>query len=102
MGAEGRCDWHLTTGFIGTKDLLLALAKIGRNDVAYRLIHNDTFPSWGFSIKHGTTRKALGPSRFNLTDATDISIRPNFNFCSRQPQQGQGRLQQRRGQGRGK
>jgi len=38
-------DSHLSTGFIGTKDLMLALAKIGRNDVAYRLIHNDTFPS---------------------------------------------------------
>ncbi len=48
-------DWHLSTGFIGTKDLMLVLAKIGRNDVAYRLIHNDTFPSWGFSIKHGAT-----------------------------------------------
>ena len=43
--------------------LMLALAKIGRNpdtgigagDVACRLIHNDTFPSWGFSIKHGAT-----------------------------------------------
>jgi alpha-L-rhamnosidase len=42
---------------------MLALAKVGRNpdtglgagDVAYRLIHNDTFPSWGFSIKHGAT-----------------------------------------------
>ena len=48
-------DWHLTTGFVGTKDLMLALAKINRNDVAYRLIHNDTFPSWGFSIKNGAT-----------------------------------------------
>ncbi len=48
-------DNHLSTGFIGTKDLMLALAKIGRNDVAYRLLHNDTFPSWGFSIKHGAT-----------------------------------------------
>ena len=46
-------DWHLSTGFVGTKDLMLVLAKIGRNDVAYRLLHNDTFPSWGFSIKHG-------------------------------------------------
>ncbi len=46
---------HLSTGFIGTKDLMLALAKIGRNDLAYRLLHNDTFPSWGFSIKHGAT-----------------------------------------------
>ncbi len=48
-------QWHLSTGFIGTKDLMLVLAKIGRNDVAYRLLHNETFPSWGFSIKHGAT-----------------------------------------------
>jgi alpha-L-rhamnosidase len=47
--------WHLSTGFIGTKDLMLVLTKIGRPDVAYRLLHNDTFPSWGFSIKHGAT-----------------------------------------------
>jgi alpha-L-rhamnosidase len=47
--------WHLSTGFIGTKSLMLTLAAIGRDDVAYRLIHNDTFPSWGFSIKHGAT-----------------------------------------------
>jgi alpha-L-rhamnosidase len=48
-------DWHLSTGFVGTKSLMLTLAKIGRNDVAYRLIHNDTFPSWGFSIRQGAT-----------------------------------------------
>jgi alpha-L-rhamnosidase len=47
--------WHLSTGFIGTKDLMLALSKIGRADVAYRLLHQDTFPSWNFSIKHGAT-----------------------------------------------
>ncbi len=48
-------QWHLSTGFIGTKYLMLALAEAGRNDVAERLIHNDTFPSWGFSILHGAT-----------------------------------------------
>lgn len=47
--------WRLSTGFIGTKDLMLTLAKIGRNDVAYRLIHQESFPSWGFSIRHGAT-----------------------------------------------
>ena len=47
--------YHLSTGFVGTKDLMLTLASIGRNDVAYRLIHNETFPSWGFSIKQGAT-----------------------------------------------
>jgi len=48
-------DWHLSTGFVGTKDLMLALAKAGRNDVAYKLFHSDTYPSWGFSIKNGAT-----------------------------------------------
>jgi alpha-L-rhamnosidase len=48
-------DWHLSTGFIGTRALMLDLAAAGRNDVASRLIHNDTYPSWGFTIKHGAT-----------------------------------------------
>ena len=48
-------DWHLSTGFVGTKELMLVLSRIGRTDVAYRLLHNDTFPSWGFSIKNGAT-----------------------------------------------
>jgi len=48
-------DWHLSTGFVGTKDLMTTLTAIGRPDVAYRLFANDTFPSWGFSIKHGAT-----------------------------------------------
>ncbi|HRT23617.1 MAG TPA: family 78 glycoside hydrolase catalytic domain [Anaerohalosphaeraceae bacterium] len=46
---------HLSTGFVGTKDLMTALSKIGRSDVAYRLLLNETFPSWGFTIRHGAT-----------------------------------------------
>ena len=51
---KGR-DYHLSTGFVGTKDLMATLTAIDRADIAYRLFHNDTFPSWGFSIKHGAT-----------------------------------------------
>jgi alpha-L-rhamnosidase len=47
--------YHLSTGFIGTKSLMQVLSRIGRYDIAFRLLHNDTFPSWGFSIKHGAT-----------------------------------------------
>ena len=46
---------HLSTGFVGTKDIMTALEKIGRNDVAYKLLLNETYPSWGFSVKHGAT-----------------------------------------------
>jgi alpha-L-rhamnosidase len=50
-----RKGMHLATGFVGTKDLMLVLTDIGRSDVAFTLLHNTTFPSWGFSIEHGAT-----------------------------------------------
>lgn len=46
---------HLSTGFVGTRDLMQVLSQIHRTDVAYQLLHNDTFPSWGFEIKNGAT-----------------------------------------------
>ncbi|MAT69220.1 MAG: rhamnosidase [Planctomycetaceae bacterium] len=47
--------WKLSTGFIGTKDLMMVLAEIGRNDVALRLLHQREYPGWLFSIAHGAT-----------------------------------------------
>jgi len=47
--------WHLSTGFIGLSYLLPTLTQTGHLDVAYRLLENDTFPSWGYSIKNGAT-----------------------------------------------
>ena len=48
-------DGHLTTGFLGTPFLLFELADNGRPDVAYRLLLNETFPSWGYMIRKGAT-----------------------------------------------
>ena len=48
-------DFHLTSGFLGTKDLMTTLTAIGRADVAYKLFHQDSYPGWNFSIKHGAT-----------------------------------------------
>ncbi|MET8318543.1 family 78 glycoside hydrolase catalytic domain [Micromonospora sp. NPDC005189] len=50
-----RHDWHLSTGFLGTPDLLPALSATGHLDVAYRLLLNDTYPSWGYEIAKGAT-----------------------------------------------
>ena len=47
--------WKLSTGFIGTKDLMLVLSEIDRDDVALRLLHQAEYPSWLFSITHGAT-----------------------------------------------
>jgi alpha-L-rhamnosidase len=48
-------NWHLSTGFVGLSYLLPVLTEAGHVDVAYRLLNNDTFPSWGYSIKNGAT-----------------------------------------------
>ncbi|HZZ42014.1 MAG TPA: family 78 glycoside hydrolase catalytic domain [Tepidisphaeraceae bacterium] len=48
-------DWHLGTGFIGTPRLLPGLQAAGETDVAYKLLLQDTFPSWLFQVKLGAT-----------------------------------------------
>ena len=47
--------WHLSTGFVGVSYLLPVLTEAGKLDTAYRLLMQDTFPSWLFSVKHGAT-----------------------------------------------
>jgi alpha-L-rhamnosidase len=44
---------HLTTGFLGTPWLLDALTDGGRVDVAYRLLMQDSYPSWLYPVVHG-------------------------------------------------
>ena len=48
-------DWHLSTGFLGTPLLNPVLTKVGRCDVAYRLLKQETYPSWLYPIKNGAT-----------------------------------------------
>ncbi|MET0506538.1 MAG: family 78 glycoside hydrolase catalytic domain [Luteibacter sp.] len=51
---EARHD-HLATGFLGTPWLLPALSAIGRDDLAYRLLLNRDYPSWGYEVSAGAT-----------------------------------------------
>lgn len=48
-------DYHLSTGFTGTPYLLFALADWGQEDTAFRLLMQDTCPSWLYEVKHGGT-----------------------------------------------
>lgn len=45
----------LTTGFVGVNLLLPTLSQIGRDDLAYKLLTNEKFPSWLYSVKNGAT-----------------------------------------------
>ncbi|MFI7503964.1 alpha-L-rhamnosidase [Streptomyces sp. NPDC049687] len=63
-------DWHLSTGFLGTPRLLPVLTDTGHTDVAYRLLQQRSFPSWGYQIDRGAT---------TMWERWD-SIRPDGSF----------------------
>jgi alpha-L-rhamnosidase len=47
--------WHLATGFVGTPYLLHVLEKTGHLDAAYKILEQESYPSWLFPVKNGAT-----------------------------------------------
>ena len=45
----------LATGFLGTPYLLEELTKAGHTKLAYKLLLNTQYPSWGYLVGHGAT-----------------------------------------------
>lgn len=48
-------NYHLNTGFLATPFLCRVLSDYGHVDIAYRLLLQDTVPSWLYPVKHGAT-----------------------------------------------
>ncbi|WP_241664771.1 alpha-L-rhamnosidase [Seonamhaeicola maritimus] len=48
-------DNHLRTGFLGTPLLSQVLDDMGEIDLIYKLLFNETYPSWFYSINQGAT-----------------------------------------------
>jgi alpha-L-rhamnosidase len=44
---------HVTTGILGTKAMMQALWAGGRSDIAYMLMNQTTYPSWGYMLSKG-------------------------------------------------
>lgn len=55
LGAFESRSNRLSTGILGTSQLLPVLTSIGRLDLAYSLLLQDEFPSWGYQINQGAT-----------------------------------------------
>ena len=47
--------YHLNTGFFGTKLILPVLAENGYMDVAWKILTQTTYPSWGYWVSLGAT-----------------------------------------------
>jgi alpha-L-rhamnosidase len=48
-------DDHLRTGFLGTPHIVRILEETGHPDLAFKVLLNETYPSWFFSINQGAT-----------------------------------------------
>jgi len=46
---------RLGTGFLGTPYLLATLVDTGHSDLAFKLMLNTDYPSWGYLVDHGAT-----------------------------------------------
>ena len=47
--------YHLTTGFVGTPYLCHVLSSHGYTDIAYKLLNQESCPSWLYPVKQGAT-----------------------------------------------
>jgi alpha-L-rhamnosidase len=45
----------MSTGFLGTRPLLAALASTGHHQLAATLAQNKEYPSWGYEVENGAT-----------------------------------------------
>ncbi|MDF2567812.1 MAG: hypothetical protein K0R90_1268, partial [Oscillospiraceae bacterium] len=47
--------YHLDVGFVGTRWILPVLTDNGYEDIAYKIVTQTTYPSWGYWIEQGAT-----------------------------------------------
>lgn len=52
---EKEFNGHVSTGVLGIQHLMRGLTEYGRVDMAYKILTNETYPSWGYMIKNGAT-----------------------------------------------
>jgi alpha-L-rhamnosidase len=46
---------HISTGLVGVQWIMRMFTQFGRGDIAYKLVTNTDYPSWGYMVKNGAT-----------------------------------------------
>ena len=55
VAAIQTAGWHLATGYGGVGHLLPVLSSTGHTEVAYRLLEQESMPSWRYMVEAGAT-----------------------------------------------
>lgn len=72
-------DYHLNTGFVGTPILCPVLSENGLNDLAYKLLLKEDYPSWLYEVNLGATtiwerwNSLLEDGRISGTDMNSLN-----------------------------
>lgn len=74
-------DFHVSTGYISTEFLLPVLSEYGYVDTAYRLLMQDTAPSWNAMFVHGGTTITEGWNTYVEADDGSYIINGSLNHC---------------------
>lgn len=74
-------DFHVSTGYVSTPFLLPTLSKYGYNDSAYRLLMQDSAPSWNAMFAHGGTTIAEGWNTYLYPEDGSYYINGSLNHC---------------------
>lgn len=77
-----RKNFHIHSGFIGIRFVLPTLCDLGLKDVAYTLLTNTSYPSWGYSIENGATTLWERWNSYTLKDGFADKIMNSFNHYS--------------------
>jgi alpha-L-rhamnosidase len=52
---EVDCKGHVSAGVLGIQHLMRGLTQHGGLELAYKIVTNETYPSWGYMVKNGAT-----------------------------------------------
>lgn len=74
--------YKFSTGFLGTKHVMLALSKNGFHDVSYKLFQQKEYPSWGYSIENGSTSIWERWNSFTKNDTENANLNAAMNSFS--------------------
>ncbi len=73
---------HLSTSFVGTAYLLPVLSDAGMDELAYTLLLQETYPSWGYCISLGATTMWERWNSYSDTDGFGDVGMNSFNHYS--------------------
>ena len=74
--------YHITTGFLGLSFLMPVLSSIDRNDIAWKVLVNNEFPSWFFMIDNGATTLWERWDSYHPDKGFYDPTMNSFNHCS--------------------